>query len=107
MKSLARPIHSSVADISLSAFNVTSALLQDCPILGLDIVARNGQFAFTVADLSPVSAEDSGPPTRAWLETLNASLRQTLRNSSARAAPDWGKEIFSDNFTALQPNVRG
>lgn len=92
----------------------------------MDIVARNGNFAFIVADLSPVDAETAaaadaghnrqdlrGEHSYHWFKALNASLFEaigegTQRESDAilrRPVPQWGEEIFSDGFVALQPKA--
>lgn len=87
----------------------------------MDVVARNGGFAFIVADLSPVSDADHhhhhlrGEHYQ-WFKALNASLFEAIGEATEsgqssptlrRPVPQWGEEIFSDGFVALQPKVSG
>lgn len=95
----------------------------------MDIVARNGSFAFIVADLSPVDAAGTaaveaadaghnrhdlrGEHSYHWFEALNARLFEAIGEGTQRESdpilrrpvPQWGEEIFSDGFVALQPKA--
>ncbi|HEY9621052.1 MAG TPA: phycocyanobilin:ferredoxin oxidoreductase [Crinalium sp.] len=69
------------------------------PMFGSDLVGGRGQISMAIADLSPISHDQSLPPEyQAALSQLPA-----VEFSQTRAIPDWG-DIFSEFCTLIRPS---
>lgn len=70
----------------------------DLPMFGCDLVGGRGQISAAIADLSPVSADGSLPPS------YSAALLKlpALTFSQVRALPEWG-HIFSEFCIFIRP----
>ena len=63
----------------------------DLPILGMDVVFRDGAPSMVIADLS---SDDLREP---WVGVMPQLLEFYQARGTRRALPDWGRRIFSED----------
>jgi phycocyanobilin:ferredoxin oxidoreductase len=67
----------------------------DMPILGIDLVEKDGVPLFAIADICPIT-NDLSLPDYYVTRIVELQQRLGLHPASRAAMPAWGKHIFSD-----------
>jgi hypothetical protein len=76
----------------------------DLPILGIDAVVINGHMQFFILDGSPVTSDNSLPPT--YRDALRMLRAQYMDGLAVAALPDWAEDVFSGDVSSVRPALK-